>query len=182
MRMRYMFLIITLAFTIQASAQIGIYGTFTGSHLGGVNQPYPYTGSTGFWVAGGTFGIYDDFIHAGPVHLGIDLRGNILDSKGHKLNSGLAGVRIDFRAPAVPLRPYLQASVGAGNTNYGGGNATDTGLLYQVLGGLDLAVLPRIDWRVIEIGGGGLHTFDQAHVGTNFPVATISTGIVLRLP
>lgn len=177
MRFRYLLFLVSLAFAGQASAQIGVYGAFTGSHQGGIKPPYPYTQTYGFWAVGGTFGIYDDFIHAGPVHLGLDARGNILHSKNHKLDSGLGGLRVDFRAPLVPLRPYVQGSVGIGSTNFGGGNVTSKGLMYQFLGGIDLSILPHIDWRVVEAGGGALRIN-----GKNYPIATISTGIVVRLP
>lgn len=164
------------AMSAPAVGQTGIYGTFTGGHQGGIKPPYPFTGTHGFWAAGGTFGLYSDFIHAGPVRLGLDARGSILNSKGHKLDSGLGGVRVDFSAPMVPIRPYLQGSVGVGSTNFGGGNVTSQGLLYQFLGGIDATVLPHIDWRAVEVGGGAL----RIH-GTNYPVVSVSTGIVLRL-
>lgn len=176
MRIRFILFLAALACTVKTSAQTGVYGAFTGSDLSSIKAPYPYTQSTSVKVVGGTFGIYNNFVHAGPVRLGIDLRGNILDSKGRKLNSGLGGLRVEFRAPAVPLRPYLQALAGVGDTNFGSGSITTTGFMYQFLGGLDLNFFPRLDWRVIEIGGGALHARN-----TNYPLATISTGIVLRL-
>ncbi len=170
-------LIAALFFSVHAKAQIAVYGTFSGDHLGGINPPYPYTGSYSFWAAGGTFGIYDDFFHLGPVRLGVDLRGNIFNSKGHKLNSGLAGVRFAFKPPVAPFRPYLQASVGGGSTNFGGGSVTTSGLQYMGAGGIDYTVFPRLDWRVIEVSGGGFRAS-----GNNYPTSTISTGIVFRLP
>lgn len=176
MRFCHVLLLAAIAITAPAIGQTGVYGTLTGGHQGGIKAPYPYTGTRGFWVAGGTFGLYSDFIHAGPVRLGLDARGNILNSKGRKLDSGLGGVRVDFRAPMVPLRPYLQGSVGVGSTNFGGGNLTSKGFLYQFLGGIDFTILPHIDWRV-EGGGGGLHV---QHA--NYPVVNVSTGIVVRLP
>jgi hypothetical protein len=177
LRLRHFFLVLVLFLSVKANAQIGIYGTFSGSHLGGIRPPYPYSGNYGFWTAGGTFGAYDDFAHLGPARLGIDARGSILDTHGHKLNSALAGVRFAFKAPALPIRPYVQASAGIGNTNYGGGSVTSNGFQYQIFGGLDFTFLPRLDWRVLEIGAGALHTN-----GSNYPVETLSTGIVFRLP
>ena len=44
-----------------AHAQVGIYGAGTSS-----------TQSGGITPIGGTFGFFDDVIHAGPVHLGYD--------------------------------------------------------------------------------------------------------------
>ncbi|WP_263368296.1 hypothetical protein [Edaphobacter bradus] len=177
MRIRCLALVAALVFSVQAKAQIGLYGTVTSDHFGGIKPPYPYTDSYGYWAVGGSFGIYDDFAHAGPIRLGADLRGNILNSNGHKLNSGLAGVRFVFNPEVIPLRPYAQASVGVGSTNYGTGSNMTTGFQYQILGGLDFTFFPRLDWRVVEIGGGGLHAS-----GTNYPIGTVSTGIVFRLP
>jgi hypothetical protein len=182
MRLRNLLLILALAVTAQGKAQIGIYGTVTGSRVGNITPPYPQTGTYGFWAVGGGLGIYDDFAHFGPVHLGADLRGSFLNSKGHQLNSGLAGLRFVFKPPVAPFRPYLQASVGGGTTNFGSGNNMTTGLQYQVFGGLDFTFFPRLDWRIIEVGGGGFHVFNTANTGTDFPIATVSTGLVLRFP
>lgn len=177
MRLRYLLcLSVALASSTLASAQIGIYGTATGGHLGGINAPYPYAGSYSFWTAGGTFGIYDDFARLGPVHLGADLRSSILNTHGRKLGSALGGIRFVIKPPVLPLRPYLQASVGAGSTNFGANSNTTTGFQYQVFGGLDFTFFPHLDWRVAEVGGGGLRIN-----GNNYPVTTISTGIVFRI-
>ena len=170
MRLRNLLCLSALAFSTLANAQIGVYGTVTGSHLGGIKPPYPYTDPYGFWTAGGTFGLYDDFAHLGPVHLGADFRGSILNTHDHKLNSGLGGVRVAFKPLVLPLRPYLQGSVGFGKT------ASATSFEYQVFGGLDWTLLPHVDWRTVEVGGGGLHSNSN-----NYPLVTISTGIVIRI-
>lgn len=182
MRLRHLLLVLALAITLQAKAQVGIYGTFSASHVGNIKPPFPYTDTYGFWALGGGIGIYDDFLHAGPIHLGADLRGSLLNSKGHKLNSGLAGARLSFRSRGIPLKPYVQASIGVGSTNYGGGNLMTKDLQYEVFGGLDVSFLPHVDWRLIEVGAGGLVDTGNNHVGSNFPMQTVSTGLVLRLP
>ncbi|MHB1857169.1 MAG: hypothetical protein ACYCPM_07010, partial [Acidobacteriaceae bacterium] len=69
--------------------------------------------------------------------------------------------------------------IGAGHADYGQGVAhvSATKFQYQFLGGLDLTVLPRIDWRVVEFSYGGL-----SGLGSSLNPKTISTGIVVRLP
>ena len=176
MRVRYLLCVIALAMTLQAKAQVGIYGTATGGYFGGVKAPYPYPGNASFWTAGGTFGLYDDFAHLGPLKLGADFRGSILNTHDHKLNSGLAGVRFAFKPPVLPLKPYVQGSFGVGSTNFGAGSNTSSGFQYQVLGGLDFTFFPRLDWRMVEAGGGSLHVNNS-----NYPVVTIGTGIVFRI-
>jgi hypothetical protein len=54
---------------------------------------------------------------------------------------------------------------------------SETKFSYQIVGGLDYTVFPRIDWRVAEISWGTLRAF-----GTNVNPTTVSTGIVIRLP
>lgn len=171
MRLRYLLcLAAALILSTVANAQTGIYGTVTGGHLGDMKPPYPYTGSYGFWTAGGTFGLYNDFGKFGPVHLGLDARGSVLNTHDHKLNSGLGGVRVAFKPPALPLRPYVQGSIGIGST------ASATGFIYQALGGLDITFFPHVDWRAVEVGGGALRVN-----GNNLGLVTVSTGIVFRI-
>ena len=175
MRLRHLILVLALLVTAKAKAQVGIYGTFTGTHVG--DGPFLST-SSGFWTLGGGVGVYDDFTHFGPLHLGADLRGTFLNSGGHKLNSVLGGVRLAVKPPVLPIKPYLQASVGAGSTNAAtGSSATSSGVQYQFFGGLDLTFFPRLDWRMVEVGGGQLHAN-----GANYTVTSIGTGIVFRLP
>jgi hypothetical protein len=78
----------------------------------------------------------------------------------------------------MPIHPYIEALVGAGHADYGQGSAkvTATKFQYQFLGGLDLTILPRIDWRLVEFSYGGL-----SGLGSSFNPKTLSTGIVIRL-
>jgi hypothetical protein len=69
--------------------------------------------------------------------------------------------------------------VGLGSLNLAGGSPSNgVRFEYQVLGGLDFTVLPRIDWRVAEYSYGGLSSVNN----DNFHPRSLSTGIVLRLP
>jgi hypothetical protein len=49
---------------------------------------------------------------------------------------------------------------------------------YQLLGGLDITVLPRIDWRIVEYSYGGFSVPNSA----DYHPRTFTTGLVLRLP
>jgi hypothetical protein len=150
---------------------------------------------------GGTGGVYYDFMKLGPVKLGADLRGSILTTKrgayinfngpGGRIYSVLGGVRGSFQTPVKSLKPYLQISAGLGRSDYGlyTGRPASTQPLpnviynnfqYEGFAGLDIKLLPIVDWRVAEFGYGGLDP-----VGTyshNYPIKQVSMGFVIHLP
>jgi hypothetical protein len=156
---------------------------------------------------GGTGGIYYDFLKLGPVKLGADLRGTLTSTKrgaytnyngaGARLYSGLGGVRAVFHTRFVPIRPYLQASAGIARTNYGilyngaGVTTTDNPLVgnnivlrnnFQYMGyaGVDITLLPYMDFRLVEFGYGGLNPMGT--YGHNYPIKSVSSGLVFHLP
>jgi hypothetical protein len=150
---------------------------------------------------GGTGGVYYDFKTLGPVRLGFDVRGTITDSKqgvytvsrgtGSRIYSALGGVRASFHTPIKIIKPYVQVSAGLGRSDYGlalinesstppGKIVTVNNLQYEGFAGVDLKLLPIMDFRVVELGYGALNSF-----GTNshtYPIGTISTGVVFHLP
>jgi hypothetical protein len=150
---------------------------------------------------GGTGGVYYDFMKLGPVRLGADLRGSILTTKrgayinfngpGARIYSVLGGVRGSFQTPVKSLKPYLQISAGLGRSDYGlysGRPASSQPLpniiysnfQYEGLAGLDIKLLPIMDWRVAEFGYGGLDPFGtNSH---NYPIKQVSMGFVFHLP
>ena len=199
-------LLAPLAFAVTAHAQVAVYGTVTLNSLGGsgtsplatktdVNgNPVAYSSNVN--PIGGTFGVYYDFKNVGPVRLGIDARGVITNGKrgpelnaqgaGVRIGSGLAGVRASIRTPLPYIKPYVQASAGLGKSDYGiltnstGRPETANNFEYHVFAGADLRFLPVADWRVIELGYGGLNPFGtDSH---NYPLRSISTGIVFHFP
>ena len=153
-----------------AHAQVGLYGEFSAAK---VNVP----GST--WIYGPTFGGFYDRGHLLFLSTGLDARGAVLGTGNNSLDSGLIGPRLVFQPHVLPLQPYVEALIGIGHAGYYEGPAptTVTKFQYQFLGGLDLTVVPRIDWRVVEFSYGGL-----SGLGSSFNPKVISTGIVLRLP
>lgn len=154
-----------------ASAQTGVYATFTAAQTDVPNTK---------WIYGPTVGAYFDSSHFAVAEWGVDLRGSFLGGSGnYQLQSGLVGPRVAAHLPVLPLRPYAEALIGVGHIQVGQGVAqtSATKFQYQVLGGLDVTVLPRLDWRVVEASYGGLNDV----LGGVHPT-TLSTGIVFRVP
>jgi hypothetical protein len=179
-------LIITLAIalsTITTHAQVGIYGKLDINHFSGSIVAGVPAAST--WYYGPGVGVYYDFLHLGPVSLGADLRGDLLYGSQSKYRSALFGLRLAAKPPLLPIRPYIQGSVGAGGPRYTGPLGAginppgySTKFQYQIAGGVDFTLLPHLDLRAAEIGYGRM-------TGINEPVTTmltISTGLVFRFP
>jgi hypothetical protein len=188
-----------------AHAQFGAYGMFTVDRLSNIaSSPLPALPTTGPNARlntadplGGTGGVYYDFLKLGPVRLGADLRGSILTTKrganvsfngnGTRIYSVLGGVRAAFHTPKPFLKPYIQGSVGLGRSDYGLSNTTASGqdiiynnFEYEGLAGLDIKLLPIMDWRVAEFGYGGLNPFGT--YSHNYPIKQVSMGFVFHLP
>jgi hypothetical protein len=196
---------VAVATTISAQAQVGVYGMFTVDRLSNIqSSPLPAPTTTGPNARlntadplGGTGGIYYDFLKLGPIKLGADLRGSILSTKrganvsfndsGTRIYSALGGIRAVFHTPVAPLKPYIQGSVGLGRSDYGLSNTTSSGQVilynnfqYEGLAGLDIKLLPIMDWRVAEFGYGGLDPFGT--YSHNYPIKQVSMGFVFHLP
>jgi hypothetical protein len=148
---------------------------------------------------GGTGGAYWDFMKLGPVRLGVDARGSILSTKrgaylnfdgpGARIYSVLGGVRASFHTPIAALKPYIQGSVGLGRSDYGlyvGRPASPAPLPnlvfsnfeWQALAGVDVRLLPMLDWRMVEFGYGGLDPFGT--YSHNYPIKQVSSGFVVH--
>jgi hypothetical protein len=168
--------VLLLSAASSAFAQVGIYGKLD-------LNPYTDTNAkTQNWIYGGGIGIYDDFVHAGPIAIGGDLRGDIDSGSNHGYRSLLLGPRLALKVPVVHLRPYVEPLFGYGGAKYTGQTAAevttsyDNKILYGGVGGLDLTILPHLDWRVIE--GGYLK---ERNGSLPNPSILLSTGIVFRL-
>jgi len=197
---------VAVATTASAHAQLGAYGMFTVDRLSNIaSSPQPTTPSelantraNTVDPLGGTGGVYYDFMKLGPVQLGADLRGSILTTKrgayvnfnggGARIYSSLGGIRAVFHTPVVSLKPYIQLSAGLGRSDYGlftqgstnGSVVLHNNFEYQGLAGLDIKVLPIMDYRVAEFGYGGLDPFGT--YSHNYPIKQVSMGFVFHLP
>ncbi len=204
MNLRKALLLLAVAtfITATAQAQFGVYGTFTANKLSNIKSSplatNPGAINNDVSPLGGTGGVYYDFLKLGHVvKLGADLRGTITTTKrgaytnanggGTRINSGLIGLRAVFNAPVMHhvLRPYIQGSAGIGSTNYGllyGGNGVELHSNFEYMGfaGVDIPLLPYMDFRIVEVGIGGLNPFgNNSH---NYPLQSVSSGVVFHLP
>jgi hypothetical protein len=192
---------VAVAATTSAHAQVGVYGMFTVDRLSNLQSspllPTPAPLVDPVNPLGGTGGVYYDFLKLGPIKLGADLRGSILTTKrgayvtanagGTRIYSVLGGVRGVFHTPLAPLKPYIELSAGLGRSDYGLSQTTTNGQIviynnfqYEGLAGLDVKVLPIMDWRVAEFGYGGLDPFGS--LSHNYPIKQVSMGFVFHLP
>jgi hypothetical protein len=143
---------------------------------------------------GGGGGVYYDFKTIGPVRLGADVRGTITNGnqgadtfyrgQGTRIGSVLGGVRAVFHTPVQIIKPYIQVSVGLGRSDYGLSSTppvvVHNNLQYEGFAGVDLKLLPVMDFRVVELGLGALSSFGTS--GHTYPIGTISSGVVFHLP
>lgn len=133
--------VFTLGLIRPANAQVGIYGTFKGQYLGGVTCPSseaPCANNNGrVQPYGGNFGVFYDFRDAGPVRLGVDVRGDVLSSNKRADSSAggvglvrqyavLAGVRGSVHTPISWLHPYAEIAGGYTRNNSNGLYTTTT--------------------------------------------------------
>jgi hypothetical protein len=152
-----------------AKAQTGLYGQFSATHF---NLP-----NTHEWGFGGGFGLYSDFVKIPYGKIGGDIRFQYTRPASEtNLYSILLGPRIAVHPHGVDLTPYAEFLFGPGHFSYGNNSPSTTQFDWRALGGVDKKLLPRLDWRVIEVSYGQLNTYS----GKLHPV-TLSTAIVLRL-
>jgi hypothetical protein len=181
---------------------IAIYGTFSPAHLSNVESgavysataPGGYTEATAsYWSPGFGLGATFNFIPAGPIRLGLDVRASAKPGT-QTADSALVGLKLGIRPPLLKFKPYLQGSFGYLNTqtpNVSNLTTTTTtsttttvslpGSLstkyaaYEILGGVDYPLLGPLDVRIVEIGvGGGLgSTYNPTFV-------TVNSGLVLH--
>lgn len=167
-----------------AHAQVAIYGMGSGGFLSSVNaQSGPFTlTSASVSAYGGTFGVYDNYRHLGPLKFGGDARFFIQSSStshayGNQLRGAMGGARLALSSVAVPFSPYIQAEIGGVSTNYGTQSQRSISFAYQVQGGLDYTIVPHLDGR-FEYGVG--------QIGALFPgnrqeMQQIGIGLVVRI-
>jgi hypothetical protein len=178
--------------SVAAHAQFGAYGTITGERLTGFtcSDPQGTCSASGGVVRpyGSMFGGYYDFRSMGPMLLGVDVRGAVLNSNKSATTyassvdlvrqySVLGGLRGEFKTPFRILHPYGEVAVGYMRSNAAGTNFNDYAYsgYTQVEGfaGLDVTLLPVMDIRAIELGFGGAfgsdtHSIQSIGIGVTF--------------
>ena len=140
-----------------------------------------------FW--GVNFGGYYDAKRTDKIAIGGDIRDSILHANDAALNNFLVGLRISRPAPER-LRPYIEPVVGLGTSRAPETTIHVSKVEYGAFAGLDYALGHHVDFRVIEVGYGGLSTASSVTIGgggtsRTFPSATLlnfSSGLVFRIP
>lgn len=158
------------------------YINFTAQHIDSSAKNITDTAGSlgsGLWLFGPQFGIQTDFLRTGPLHLGTDFRGSILSRNDAKFNNGMGGLRASLHTRALPVTPFVQVSAGIAGFNYGRRQALTYILQYELDGGVDVALGPRIAWKMFELGGGGLSTLGTGTSGAN-GTFHLSTGLALH--
>jgi hypothetical protein len=167
-----------------ATAQLGIYGEYSGTRIPG----YSFAGTTTAWYQGFSAGAYDNLLHAGPVQLGLDLRGGYAKGSSHGYRNFLIGPRLAVKPPLLPIRPYIQAAIGFGGVAQNGLAGSDTQhysnkLQYGFIGGLDYTLVPHIDLRLVEVGYLRMSAVSSSSATDSaLNLTTIGAGLVVRLP
>jgi hypothetical protein len=183
MKLRWLTVLLALAInTAYAHAQIGIYGAFNTVRLNA--SSVSISAQTAAWYTGAEAGVYYNFLHMGPVALGADLRGDLLTGNQQKYRSALFGLRLAANPPLLPIRPYVQASIGAGGASHSGLNGAGTiyseKFQYLVAGGVDYTLVPHVDFRVVEVGYGRMTGISSGGTAPTSTLVSVSTGLVVR--
>ena len=100
-----------------AGAQTGVYAGFSASdyHVAHVG-----------WQYGPLFGVYFQPWGAPFVRAGVDVRASLLGTGDTKVDSILAGPRVQLHPRVVPLMPYAEILLGGGHVNLGRGRWQST--------------------------------------------------------
>ncbi len=177
-------LVLAILFPARGHAQAGLYGMLSAGHYSGLGVGYgtASTQSGGMTARGGTFGVYDNFMPFGPVRFGGDARVIIQNSAnstsyGNKIAGFLFGPRLEIAPPPpIPVKPYIQLEFGGVGSNNGTSTSKSVSFAYQVNGGIDFTILPRLDLRG-EYGAGQLTSIGNSH----HTLQEFGIGLVLRM-
>jgi hypothetical protein len=183
MKLRVLVVVLAMGGAAGARAQVAPYAMFSLGHYSGlgVGAGTAATSSGSFNAYGGTFGVYDNLLKAGPVKLGADARLAIENSGnstqyGNKLTGFLTGGRLEVNMIALPFRPYVQGELGVVSTNNGTQPNKSSSFAYQFQLGGDFTLIPHVGARV-EYGAGQV----ESGSGSNHALQSFGAGIVVRL-
>ncbi|GAC1360808.1 MAG: hypothetical protein NVSMB3_08840 [Acidobacteriaceae bacterium] len=178
---------------VAAHAQVAIYGTFSALHVSNVQTGAVYSGSsyqnqtTSFWAPGLGGGVTLNFLHLGPASLGFDFRGSTKPGTTGA-DTALGGLKLGFKAPLLPLQPYLQGSAGylatrTPNVSTGspaGSTFTNKYAAFELIGGVDLPIAPFFDLRLLEVGAGRGFHIGLGSGSYNPTLFTVNSGLVFH--
>jgi hypothetical protein len=147
---------------LHAQARLAIYGTFGGEKSGLPNEG---------WTTAETVGLYVGLVDLRPLAFSVDARADLSSN----INSVLVGPRLALHFPTFPLKPYAEVLIGGSTYARTAAGLKDSGqFASRVVFGADSALLPHLDWRILDFSTG----INQSANGTH--QKTLSTGLVLR--
>ena len=191
MRLRYVLAAMVLAaVAASARAQVGVYinPVFTK-----ISNNVPDTGPFAFLGEGSTsrnfggldFGAYYNISHGPGAKFGIDVR----DTTVHSNNASLNIFSLAARAESAPLvhgiRPYAEIAAGAATSKAQQSQIHTTRGYFGVFGGVDYPLTRHVDFRIVEIGYGGVTVQNSFIYGSPNPIGSsrmlqVSSGLVFR--
>ena len=167
---RLLLLSLIAAASLSARAQTGVYAEYGASWYGIPNLSVQ---------SGPTFGVYYDPLGIPFVRAGLDARASFMGSGSETEDTGLIGPRVQIKPHVLPLMPYGEALIGVAHLDVGHGILHTQGndFIWALNAGIDLTILPHIDWRLVDYTYGGI----PGNLLNSNP-NTLSTGLVVRLP
>ena len=140
-----------------AHAQVAAYLTYSPVEFDYFNGSGSTPVSNSGIVQGVGGGVTIDHLHEGRFHTAVDLRASFNSKTYYRGGTGAADYRIAFIPKRVALRPFVQLGVGFvtahdPSSNYLKGPSTTDAVL-DLAFGLDIRLTPRVDLRLLEIGG-----------------------------
>ena len=186
--MRHKLLLLTFALPFScamANAQISeIYVTST--NIRATNVPSGTAGSPPatqydtFWASGIGGGVTLNFIPLPVVSLGLDLRGSTKPGTTGA-DTAMVGLKLGVHPPLLHIKPYIVGSTGYVATRtpaaVGAATVNNKYLGWELSGGVDYPLIHFVDFRVIEVGGGGVV---DAGSGNTPSLFHINTGLVFH--
>jgi len=191
MKFRFIAFVVCLSLTtVAAQAQFGLYLNPVVTRISNSQAdtgPFAFLGanSTSRMFYGVDMGGYYDFYHQGKTEVGLDIRDAIVHGNSASLNSFMLGIRVADQPFHNPIKPYIQASVGAGTTRPPTSTVRITRAQYGIFAGADYPLNRHVDFRVVEVGFHSLQTASSSTIGGNgnIPASRLlsfSTGFVFR--
>ncbi len=144
------------------------------------------TNTTSRMFYGANIGGYYDFFHGKSVNAGIEVRDQIIKGNNASLNSFLLGARVSPAKPvAFSFKPYVLLLGGVGSSKPPTSSVHISRAEYGIFGGLDYMLSNHVDFRVVEVGYGGVSTVNSGNFGGAVSLPTsrllnISTGLVFH--
>lgn len=181
-RVLWVFALLAATSVLVRAQAVSIYVTsasarFSNAQSGSQGQ------TSSFWTSGIGGGLTLNMLPVGPVKFGADFRGSTRPGTNGS-DTAMGGLRLAIKPPLLPIKPYIQASGGYVATRTratSGGTFQNRYAAWEVLGGLDIPLVPFFDFRAVEVGAGtGYSLPGIGSPAPNLSLFTINTGLVFH--